>query len=116
VVGAVRPGLDHGKEHHNTNDAYFIAGGNGSLFGNGKCGADPQGRFAQGDRIGVLLDFDAGWMRLYRNGEWCGPGFTEGVTGPLVRAAQLWNGDKLTVLPAAVAPPEGAGAADEPPG
>jgi hypothetical protein len=49
-------------------------------------------------------------MRLYRNGKRCGPGFTEGVTGPLVRAVQLWkNCDKVTVLPGAVAPPEGAG-------
>ena len=48
-------------------------------------------------------------MCLYRNGKRCGPGFTEGVTGPLVRAAQLDNaGDKVTVLPGAVAP-EGAG-------
>jgi hypothetical protein len=36
------------------------------------------------------------------------------VTGPLVRAAQLYRkGDKATALPGAVAP-EGAGAADEP--
>jgi hypothetical protein len=47
-------------------------------------------------------------MRLYRNGEECGPGFTGGVAGPLVRAAQLADrGNKATVL---------AGAADEPPG
>ena len=54
----------------------------------------------------MLLDLDAGWMRLYRNGKRCGPGFTEGVTGPLVRAAELSDaGDKVTVLPGAVAPP-----------
>jgi hypothetical protein len=35
-------------------------------------------------------------------------GYTEGVTGPLVRAAQLWGGMKVTVLPGVVAP-EGAG-------
>jgi hypothetical protein len=53
-------------------------------------------------------------MRLYRNGKRCGPGFTEGVTGPLVRAAQLMGqGYKVTVLPGAVAPAEGAGAAGE---
>ena len=109
TVGAVRPGLDHDKEHYNTNGAYFIFGFNGSLWGNGKPGADRQGAFAQGDRIGVLLDLDAGWMRLYRNGERCGPGYTEGVTGPLVRAAQMYReGDTLTVLLGAVAP-EGAG-------
>jgi len=109
MVGAVRPGLDHDKYYHNSNDAYFIDGLSGALYGNGKYAADPQGEFATGDRIGVLLDLDAGWMRLYRNGKRCGPGFTEGVTGPLVRAAQIGlKGNALTVLPAAVAPPEGA--------
>ena len=112
MVGAVRPGLDHDKYHARTNDAYFISGYSGSLFGNGKDTANPQGAFAAGDRIGVLLDLDAGWLRYYRNNKRCGPGFTEGVTGPLVRAAQLHSG-KVTVLPGAVAP-EGAGGADEP--
>ena len=110
MVGAVRPGLDHDKSHRLTNDAYFIAGYDGGLWGNGKKNADEQGEFAKGNRIGVLLDLDAGWLRFYRNGKRCGPGFTEGVTGPLVRAAQLLHVDtKVTVLPAAVAPPEGVG-------
>ena len=114
MVGAVRPGMEHDKGHSLTNDAYFIKGVSGTLWGNGKTAADMQGPFAQGDRIGVLLDLDAGWMRLYHNGELCGPGFTEGVTGPLVAAAQVTDaGQQLTVLPGAVAP-EGAGAADEP--
>jgi hypothetical protein len=113
-VGAVRPGLDHDKSHYDTNDAYYIGTGSGGLYGNGKQHDDKQGRFAVGDRVGVLLDLDAGWLRFYRNGERYGPGFTEGVTGPLVRAAQLCTkGDQVTVLPGAVAP-EGAGAADEP--
>jgi hypothetical protein len=112
MVGAVRPGLDHNKDHHDTNDAYYIFGYDGSLFGNGKQYADEQGGFAKGDRIGVLLDLDAGWLRYYRNDKRFGPGFTEGVTGPLVRAVQLYyKGDKATALPGAVAP-EGAGAAD----
>jgi hypothetical protein len=115
MIGAVRPGLDHDKGHQRTNDAYFIGGAHsGSLFGNGKINEDHQGGFAEGDRVGVLLDLDAGWLRFYRNDKRCGPGYTEGVTGPLVRAAQLiGKGYTVTVLPAAVAP-EGAGAADEP--
>jgi hypothetical protein len=44
--------------------------------------ADAQSQFATGDRIGVLLDLDAGWMRLYRSGKWCGPV----VSGPLLGA------------------------------
>ena len=114
MVGAVRPGLDHNKSHMHGNDTYFISGYTGDLLGNGKQHANRQGEFATGDCIGVLLDLDAGWMRIYRNGNRCGPGFTEGVTGPLVRAAQLANhGCKVTVLPGAAAP-EGAGDADEP--
>jgi hypothetical protein len=113
MVGAVRPGLDHDHDA-DINGAYYIYGDAGSLWGNGKEHDDGQGKFAKGDRIGVLLDLDAGWLRIYRNNKRCGPGFTEGVTGPLVRAAQFYaNGDKVTVLPGAVAP-EGAGAADEP--
>jgi hypothetical protein len=114
MPGAVRPGLDHDKMHYDTNDAYLINSCSGGLWGNGKMCADEQGEFAEGDRVGVLLDLDAGWLRFYRNDKRCGPGYTEGVTGPLVRAAQVVNtGDMLTVLPGAVAP-EGAGGADEP--
>ena len=114
MFGAVRPGLDHDKGHYDTNDAYLINAAYGGLYGNGKMNADIQGEFAEGDRVGVLLDLDAGWLRFYRNDKRCGPGFTAGVTGPLLRAAQVTEaGQRLTVLPGAVAP-EGAGAADEP--
>jgi hypothetical protein len=114
-IGAVRPGLDHEKSHWQSNDAYYIHTNSGSLYGNGKFNADEQGKFAVGDRVGVLLDLDAGWLRFYHNGKRCGPGFTEGVTGPLVRAAEIYDnvGTVLTVLPGAAAP-EGAGDDDEP--
>jgi hypothetical protein len=114
LIGAVRPGLDHDKDQSKNNDAYFIDAIDGALEGNGKEEADQQGEFEEGDRVGVLLDLDSGWLRFYRNGKRCGPGHTEGVTGPLVCAAQLGGkDDKLTGLPGAVAP-EGAGDADEP--
>jgi hypothetical protein len=65
-------------------------------------------KFRTGDRIGVLLDLDAGWLKFYHNDKRCGPGWTEGVTGPLVRAVGLRRtGDMVTALPGAVAP-EGA--------
>ena len=52
-------------------------------------------------------------MHFYRNGKRCGPGYTKGVTGPLVRAVQLMaQGNTVTVLPGAAAP-EGAGDAGE---
>ena len=115
LLGAVRPGLCLDETHEESDDAYYIWSQGGSLFGNGRRFAEPQRvQFVTGDRIGVLLDLDAGWLRFYRNDRRCGPGFTGGVTGPLVRAAQVCSkGSKVTVLPGAVAP-EGAGAADEP--
>jgi hypothetical protein len=75
----VRPGLDHDEDHHDSNDAYYIFGGDGTLNGNGKYDDDHQDGFAKGDRIGVLLDLDAGWLHIYRNDKRWGPGFTEGV-------------------------------------
>jgi hypothetical protein len=121
-LGAVRPGLDHSACHHCDEDGipapdtYFLCADSCSLMGHGKDNSDEQGECATGDRIGVLLDLDAGWLRFYHNGKRCGPGFTEGVTGPLVRAVQLayFRGpQKATALPSAV-PPDGAGDADEP--
>jgi hypothetical protein len=113
MIGAARPGLDPDTHHHRGSGAICTWGFNGGLWGNGQANAYPQGAFAAGDRIGVLLDLDAGWMRFFRNGKRCGPGYTEGVTGPLVRAVALvYQGDRVTVLPGAVAP-EGAGGADE---
>jgi hypothetical protein len=110
MVGAARPGVDHDEFQHSGSNTYFIAGFSGGLFGNFKINADPQGALLQGDRVGVMLDLDAGWMRFFRNGKRFGPGYTSGVTGPLVRAAQLLGkGDTVTVLPGATAP-EGAGA------
>ena len=62
----------------------------------------------------MLLDLDAGWLCYFLNGKRYGPGFTQGVAGPLVRAAQFFcKGEQVTAVPGAVAP-EGAGAADEP--
>ena len=96
-----------------THNAYYMYGYNGGLHGSGEYRTNMQGRFAQGDRVGVLLDLDAGWMRFYRNGTRCGPGFRSGVTGPLVLAVEMSDrGDVVTALPGAAAP-EGAGDADE---
>jgi hypothetical protein len=77
MVGAVCPGLDHDKDRHNANGAYCIYGVNGGLFRKGQAYTDRQGGFAKGDRIGVLLDLDAGC---------CPPRGQEGL------AVGLWAG------------------------
>ena len=107
MVGAVRPGLDHDIDHFNGNDAYYISGYSGGIYGNGKKDTNRQsGGSATDHRIGVLLDLDSGWLRFYRNGMRWGPGFTEGVTGPLVRGVEFYTKgyNKVTVLHGAVEP------------
>jgi hypothetical protein len=64
------------------NDVYLIDASDGGLIGNGKDRDDKQGKFGRGARVGVLLDLDKGWLRFYLNDKRCGPGFTNGVTGP----------------------------------
>ena len=132
MVGAVRPGLDHSKVdgHHKKHDspiresenalppAFFIDVDRGGLHGNGKRGeADYQSvKFESGDRVGVLLDLDAGWMRFYFNGERYGAGFRSRVTGPLVRAVQLrgyGGGEGMVTIIPGVSPPEDAGTEQE---
>jgi hypothetical protein len=118
MLGVARPGLDYDKAHTGYMgtglNCYYIMGNAGGLFGNGRFQVDPQGMFAQGDRIGMLLDLDAGWLRFYRNGKRCGSGFTEGVTGPLVRAVELVvhgdAGDAVAIVQGAQCPEASKGA------
>jgi hypothetical protein len=56
----------------------------------------PQGKIDVGDKIGMLLDLTAGSLTFYRNGELYGPGFSSGVTGPVVRTVEM--GSELTVV------------------
>ena len=86
-----------------------------NLFGNGKsddpdapdCDGDDshvdegeEFTFEQGDRIGCMLDLDAGWLRFYRNGVRLRQEFASGVTGPLLRGAEFYEeGNVVTALP-----------------
>jgi hypothetical protein len=56
-----------------------------------------------GDRIGMLLDLDAGWMRFFINGVRCRIGVPSGMKGPYVRAVVFWEaGLSAMALPIAV--------------
>ena len=90
-IGAVPPGLNYEKRHMHRADVYYLNTCGGVLWGSGKSDRNNHGHgiLAKGDRIGCLLDLDAGWLRYYRNGHRFGPGFTSGVTGPLLRAVEL---------------------------
>ena len=90
-IGAVPPGLNYNYHHMHDAGVYYLETCGGVLWGSGKSNRNNHGHgiLAKGDRIGCLLDLDAGWLRYYRNGHRFGPGFTSGVTGPLLRAVEL---------------------------
>jgi hypothetical protein len=107
-IGISRPNLDPTKDYvvGECTDGWFIYPYDGSLCGNGKDYDDDAGAYEQGDRVGVLLDFDNGSLRFFKNGVQHGPGFPAGsVTGPVVAAVQLyWEDASVRMLPNAEAP------------
>ena len=68
----------------------------------------PEGRYEQGDRVGVLLDLNNGSLLFFKNGVQNGPGYPAGsVTGPVVAAVEMgFRGNKFR-LHAGVAFPAG---------
>jgi hypothetical protein len=132
VVGAVRPDQDcedTSTVEASSTSRFLIQSDSDcvSLFGNGKCqnygesGCDGDAEtfagsrtvshvdegeqyvFKQGDRIGCMLDLDAGWLRFYRNGVRLRQEFASGVTGPLLRCGESFAG-AVTALPGAEMP------------
>jgi hypothetical protein len=117
LVGIARPGLDtaDGKKYHcgsayasPTNPFVMLYGVwlHGSLCGNGKYDSDEAGAYAAGDKMGVLLDLDAGSVLFFKNGAKHGPGWAAGsVTGPVVLAVQMYlTGSSAEVVADAVRP------------
>jgi hypothetical protein len=108
LVGISSPNLDPAGEHYGREctDGWFISASYGALYGNGKNGIDEAGPYKQGDRVGVLLDLDNGFLRFFKNGVPHGPGYAAGsVTGPVVAAAQMhFEDDSVRLLPNAEAP------------
>jgi hypothetical protein len=107
-IGISRPNLDPvGAYFYGSGtDGWFISAYSGSLWGNGKQGADTAGGYEQGDRVGVLLDLNNGSLRFFKNGVQHGPGYAAGsVTGPVVAAvAMYYKDDSVRLLPDAEAP------------
>jgi hypothetical protein len=107
-IGISRPILDPTGQYirKECTDGWFIFATNGALYGNCKFNTDAAGPYAQGDRVGVLLDLDNGSLRFFKNGVQHGPGFPAGsVTGPVVHAVQMFHkGTSVRMLPNAEAP------------
>jgi hypothetical protein len=108
LIGISRPNLDPTESYFDRNctDGWFMAAGDGSLWGNGKGNGDRAGGFEQGDRVGVLMDLGDGSLRFFRNGAQHGSGYAAGsVTGPVVAAVQMYNtNDSVRLLPNAQQP------------
>jgi hypothetical protein len=63
-IGISRPNLDPTGDYGESGDGWFINPDDGGLWGNGKWNDDEAGEYKQGDRVGVLLDFDNGSLLL----------------------------------------------------
>jgi hypothetical protein len=107
-IGISRPNLNPVGTYFHTEctDGWFICAEYGALYGNGKYCGDKAGPYTQGDRVGVLLDFDDGTLRFFKNGVQHGPGYPAGsVTGPVVHAVHMLKvGGSVRLLPNAAAP------------
>jgi hypothetical protein len=107
-VGVTRPNLDPVGNYVGGTDGWFTYVGDGSLWGNGKWNGDEAGGYAQGDRMGVLLDLNNGSLLFFKNGVQHGPGYAAGsVTGPVVAAVELYSEGQAVRLHADVAFPAG---------
>jgi ribosomal protein L13E len=106
MVGVAKPGLDVGKSHYSGNDAYCLYMASGGLYGSGKSDSDKAGAFAQGDRVGVLVNLDDGSLLFFKNGQKHGPGYGAGsVKGPVVLMAEFATaGDSIKLLTGAARP------------
>jgi hypothetical protein len=107
-IGISRPNLNPRGTYwkRECTNGWFINATGGCLWGNGKANDNYEGAFEQVDRVGVLLDFDNGSLRVFKNGVQHGPGFPAGsVTGPVVAAVQMCSKDSsVRLLPNAEAP------------
>ena len=53
----------------------------------------------------MLLDLDAGSLKFYLNGQVYGPGYTSGVTGPVVRTVEMaYKGEAVSLNVTATRP------------
>jgi hypothetical protein len=107
-VGICRTQLDARACYldEDNNSGWFMCASEGSLWGNGKSAEDSAGRCEQGDRIGLMLDFDEGSLLFFKNGQQHGPGFPAGsVEGGVVHALQMFSsGQSARLIPNAQLP------------
>jgi hypothetical protein len=110
-VGLARPSIDItdadslGNIDCDSMDVWLMDANSGCLWGNGKQANNDAGEFEEGDRLGVLTNLEAGSVLFFKNGVKHGPGFTSGVTAPVVLAMQFaYKGEGAKILAGAAWP------------
>jgi hypothetical protein len=107
--GVIRPGWGVEGGEQLWEDADDVDGHCLYYTYNGACGLGDrswegmQGAQKEGDRIGMLLDFDQGSMTVYKNDEWLGVMAT-GLSGEYCWAVSLYHQDNSVRIEAAAAP------------
>eukprot|EP01046_Picozoa_sp_COSAG06_P035403 COSAG06_NODE_3803_length_4890_cov_8.042162_1_plen_322_part_00 len=109
--GVIRPGLDveaGANAFLVSGNSFYDTSNGGCWEGNRRWESDRswegmQTAMEQGDRIGMLLDFDQGSMTVYKNDEWLGVMAT-GLSGEYCWAVSLYHQDNSVRIEAAAAP------------
>ena len=85
--------------------SWFLDAANGGVFCHGQCEHHEGKRINEGDRVGILLDLDVGFIRFFKNGVEQGTGYSLGtVTGPMTLAMFLFEKGQVRLLPQAAWP------------
>ncbi len=100
--GVVREGALWNVDHTDflTTTGWFIYAEVGGLFGNGRYNEKEAGRVLPGQVVTMQADLDEGTLRFWVDGKHHGPGYTDGVTGPLQWAVTMIDqGDTVQIVP-----------------
>jgi hypothetical protein len=91
-IGICKPNLssEEGYPDKDCQHTWWMRAYSGGLFGHGKLDDDRAGRFEKGDRVGMLLNFEDGSLRFFKNGVKHGSGYPSGsVEGPVLHAVLM---------------------------
>ena len=102
AVGVTRDGAAWNKWHGQANsmDGWLMDTELGSLFGNGKSADDNTGEIKNGQIVSVELDADAGTLKFWVDSKPHSSGWSSGVKGRLLWAANLYNvGNAAQIVP-----------------
>ena len=102
LCGVVRDGAPCNEDHamRDSTLGWFMESEYGCLCGNYKQYTDRAGEIKSGQVLTMQVDTDAGTLKFWVDGNPHGPGFTDGVTGPLRWATTVcYKGNNVEIVP-----------------